>query len=407
MAPEYRYTAYTASGSRENGTLEAVSQADALQRLKRQGMVPARVESAEAGSDAKAWWQKDVALFSRGPGMREVARICDTLAALLRAGIALPAALSATADGIGNATTKTALLRFRDGLESGRPLQSAAGPLRDVLPAELIDLLVLGDRSNRLAVVLEEASKLFRKRAALADKLASALIYPAILVLAALGLMGVLVFFLAPALRPLFVSAGVEATGVLAMLFWANDALTANGVWIAASLPIAFGGIYLLVTQTPFGQGIAGLVRKAPVVGRVLLSGDLSVVARSLALLVDSGMPVQQAFRLTGSATPGDLGMALAHAAERAEHGEQIAPAFRDADVPAAFSQLLAAAEASNQWPLVLSDTADLFEAEAGRGQERLAELITPALTLLIGVVVGFVMISVVGAILDINELSF
>ncbi len=406
MEQVFGYSAYSKSGERVEGTLEAASHSEALAALRQKGLVPVSVSNQQSGVE-QPWWSRQISFSSSVVPLRDVARLCDTLAALTKAGFSMVDAVKTATELVKLRVAKDALRVFEDSLRAGQSQRKASEVLRGVFPAEFVDLIALGDTSNTMDTVLASGARLFRKRAEMREKVSGALVYPLILIAAALLVFLVLILFLAPNLKPIFAAANAEPGGILRALFWMNGLFVQHWVLLLAALPLVVGLSVFALTTRAVRRILTDLLERLPGISSVLRSGHLANATRSTALLMESGMPVHAALRAVGKTAQGGLGTLFEQAAAEAERGGDVAPVFERPAVPSAFQQFIAAAELSNQWAPVLTSAADLFEAEAARGQERLTELLTPALTILIGAFIGVMMLSIVGAILDVNELSF
>ncbi len=406
MPPEYSYQAYTSDGTTETGSVEALSVSEAHQYLRNRGLVPVQV-GAETVLPEQSWWRRDIEFSGRKAPLAAVAQFCDMLSAFLQAGFPLPKALSLTADSQPHKALQAGLQEAHAQLMTGRSTVEAFARLGKVLPDDLLEIIRLGDTSNRLPDVLSKAAIALRARAQAQSKLRASLVYPGILILAGLALFGVLVFFLGPALQPIFVSADIEPNPVLGLLFSLNDFLRERGVAVAI-IAAAIGFGFLGVLSQPSMRRKIGLwMRYLPLIRDQLISSDVAQMARSLSLLIESGVPLPQAFKHTAKGAIGPVGVAASAAIERSETGEPIAPAFDHIWLPKSLPSILKAAEEANDWPRMLTTLADTYESISDRKRERLLQILTPTLTLVIGLSIGFVMLSVVTAMLDINELAF
>ncbi|MEM9268566.1 MAG: type II secretion system F family protein [Pseudomonadota bacterium] len=396
-----RYTAYAPDGRKETGALDAATLSDAHRILVGRGLTPAHLDQ---DPEPIAWWNKEVSFVRKRLGPQDLAQISGTLALLVEAGLRLPDALrsAASAQSKPNAakTLETIGARFADRGDLSQALEEAGSDL----PEAFKTFLRLGDQANQIPLVLRQAEELYATQAATRAKITSALVYPSILIAASLGLFAVLTFFLAPALQPIFRASGTEPNSVLSLLFALNELLaTHTTAFLTVTLAVGLSVLWCLLAPNLAAQREYLLLR-APVLGPLLSLARLAQSLRAVALLLQAGQPLQSALRLAKSLARAPVADMLARASSAAELAEPIPPSFQALFVPQPVLALLEVADHANAWPKSLLNAASLIEREVETRRDRLLALLTPAITLLAGGMMGVVMVSIVTALLDIND---
>lgn len=398
----FSFRAYAPSGELETGSIDAVDEGDAHNQLSARGLIPARIGQEE---EALPWWKRDITLRSVRPGNFELARFSELTSTLLFSGMRLQAAMEVAAETFKSEAAKKGIKNVVRDLGAGLPLVDALNKEHRVFPEEFIRFLSLGDSSNALASVLERMAKFYDNRAAAAARIKSALIYPTILILSAFVLFGVLAFWLAPALQPMFVSTGSQPGGVIEFFFYVNEAIRGNifAVFIACLVALPF--VPILIATPKVRTAISTFFTRLPLIKQITTVSELSTGCRSAALLIESGQTLQRALRQVAQHSKPPIADIFARGADAAEHGKSIPNAMSDPIMPAALPHMLRVADSANTWTKTLETASDLLDRDVQTRQERLIALLTPAITLISGGMMAVGMISIVTALMDLNDL--
>jgi len=395
----FDYTAYATDGRLVRGQLEAASQTDAHSTLQRQDLLPVEICSADR---AQPWWQRDVPIARQQLTNSELARMSGTLATFLTAGLPLPDALTSTSQTLPDARARGLLTRLAEALRGGKRLGEALDAEAKVAPDEFRAYLAMADASDQLAPVLDRLGTLYLQRAEARAKVAAALIYPVILIFAALAMFGIMVFFLAPTLEPIFRSAGAVPNPVLGFLFWTH----ANSIAIGAAASIVASACLIAgfaLTRAPGVQ--RQLIAQLPLLGRMAVLSEYARLARSLSLMSTAGMSLRVSLRELGGYFTGDVKDRLRAASNSVEAGRAATEGFVGDAVPPVFRQMAEIAHKTNSWEGSLNTAATLLEADLTRLRDRSVQYLTPAITLIVGLLMAVIVLSVVNALLDVNSL--
>lgn len=405
---QFFYQALDTSGREESGQIESESDVAALGLLASRGLSVFEL-GREASETGKPWYRRDIEVLPKRVRSRETAQIAALLATLFQAHLPVPDILSIAQKSTIRRDHARMFERAQIFVEEGHSLSEAFESTGWGFPPTFLALMRVGERANSLAEVLTDAAGYFAQQGKLAERTRGALIYPLILIFIGLALTAMVVFFLAPNLAPLFQAQGRELPDVLATVMTIRGFALANWQAIAFLSFVAVPAALLGAFSNTSRRLLRALARKLPVAGRMLGEIETGQIARGISLLVKSGVGLTQAltemsevFAVTPYAKP------LGEAAASIQAGGRASAILGTGGVfPALFVEMFAAGEVTNRVAELMGSAAAALETSGREKAERLAQLVTPAMTLIVGICVGLLVYSIMGAILEINEFAF
>jgi len=409
--PVYSYQGYDSTGTRESGTVEASNEKLAFDTLQSRGITvfDISIGTGPAGSELP-WYRRDISFRGGELPYDDQAATADLLATLFGAGLSATEVIRIAALSSETPEIKRHFERVEQRVVDGSSFSDAFEAENRLFSPIFVSFLKVSDTANTLPQLLKELGRFFQKQNAVQQKVVSALIYPAILVAAASVLLLVVIFYLAPNLEPIFASVDREPPRTLAFLLSANEGLRSYWVFIAAG----FGGLlfaFLAALQIPSVNSALSRARlRLPIVGKLMRLTALSRLAQVTELLLSSGQPLAEALR-TGAQVMGGssgFGARFEEAAKAIEAGLSASTVFdEDSAIPSTFKELFRIGEETNRLPSTLAALSESMANQADRQSQRLLNLLTPALTLILGLGIGFLIYTLMGAILEVNELAF
>lgn len=400
------YRAYRADGEIETGLLDAVDEADALRQLRRRGCVP--FELSRRGPGARGLpATASRARAGLATGRLDLARFFAELSVMLEAGFTVDIAVRAVADAETDRLGRRRAGEIHARLTEGLSVAEAFAAVPEITD-DVAALLASGEGSGRLDVVVHALAESFARRAARRREVTEALMYPAFLLVVMAGAVLLLSLYLAPALAPVFENSGVAAPAVIEILLGLGAFLSGWGVPLLAALGLGLG-LLLLRLQRPAGrQGLAALLMRLPGLAAVIRAGINARYLGTMSLLLENGVPMLEAMRLA-AATAATVGQRAAFLAARTRVSEG-APFWRalggTGQIPEGVLALLRLGEESNMLAAMLTRASLMVDGLLQRRISRALAFLTPALTLLLGGLVGGLVVSVMTALLGINEIA-
>ncbi len=405
--PEFAYRAIAPDGSEQTGAVTSPDEARALRDLKDRGLIVFDL-SAGGASERPPWYARDLDIETRVFPARAIAEMSQLLSTLVLAKLPLPDALATAGQIASHRGLQAVLAQVRVRVMEGRPLSEAFRDHANRFPPLFLSLIEVGHRSNRLGETLRDAAAYFERDGAIRAKLISAAIYPIILICAAIALLLVVAFYLAPSLAPFFTANDRPMPPLLATL----NGLASLGpqTWVATGLAIAgsIGGFgYLFVSKHTAGMR-QSLIQSLPWASDINAEASFARHARALAVMLSSGETELRALRSVAEIASFEMDREqFSDAASLLEQGGRAIAAFEGrARVPGLFVELYSVGQSTNGLAKMMGVAADALDRTAATKIERAMTLITPILTLVIGLTIGFLVYAILGAILDVTDFT-
>ena len=336
---------------------------------------------------------------------KEEAILMKRLSLLIRSGMSVPDALRSLS---GDRRRSRALSAIASAVDGGTPLSDAFASESGFVSPFSIEAIRVGEATGMLAENLSYLSTELENQARFKSKLAGALAYPVLLAFLTILISMGLILFIFPKVVPLFGSLGASLPLPTRMMLALSGYLSEWGIVTLVTLLalVAFSWVaFARIPRLSVWRAKAAL--RTPVLGNLLSSYRLATFARSLGLLLTSGTPLPEALRSAGNATGNILCRdALSRAAHRIEEGNDVRGAFQAERrlFPGLVLDILSAGEASGGLAEASFHLASYYENEFEEATRRLSVMVEPVLMIFMGLVVGFVAISMILPIYAITD---
>ena len=403
----FTYRAYDRNGAATHGEVVSATRESALQIIHGRGELP--IEIAEGGAAATTpWWQRDL-FGARQLPLPQLATLTRELATLVKAEIPIDEALRIVGVQplIGSRARRIADSLLA-GVVEGRSLSEAMSAADGAFPGYVVRLVETGERSGQLGSVLDELATFLERAGEARTRIGSALIYPAILLVAAAVTLSIIVGILIPTMMPIYEEARTPPPAIVAFLAEAGAAVAAWW-WLAASVSAATAVLLTLLSRRPevrYALDVAAL--RTPVIGNLVIRRDTARLTRTLATLTRNGVPLVPALETSAGALGSEpLRRAVLAARDGIKEGGTLTVELAASGrIPDLAIRLIAAGEQSGQLDTMLVRVAEIYERSLESDLQRVSSLLTPVLTVVIGLVVGGLVVSVMGALSGINDLA-
>ena len=403
----YRFTAITPAGALVRGTTEAASEAEVVAYIRRQGNIPMRTETAKGA--ASLFDGLRGLEFSRSNLRRsEVAYFTRELAVMLGAGQDLDRALRFLDETAANARVRAVILSLRNQVRDGATLHAALAKHPGSFPKLHVGLVRAAEAGGNLAATLERIATLLERERALTATVQSAMIYPAMLTVAAVGAIVLLLTEVLPQFTPLFEQNGAALPRSTQLLIDAGAVISHDGVWILLGL----AGLGVLLRQALRREGprtrLDGLLLRLPVIGPLAREVLASRFTRTLGTLLLNGVPLLAALGIVRDVIGNRAGMgAIERATESAKGGAGLSRMLGEAAVfPARMIHLLRLGEETAQLGPMALRAAEIHEESTRLRVQRLVALLVPVITVVMGAAVAGIVSSLLLAMLSLNDLA-
>jgi general secretion pathway protein F len=397
--PSFAWRAADAAGRTLKGVEEAASPAALERALGARGLYPLEVAPAPARDAGER----------RGGGRGKRAEMVESiryLATLLSAGFPLDRALGAVARVAGRNDVAEAVAEVRTRVRGGARLAEGMAEHPDIFPRFAVGMVRAGERGGYLADSLDRLAVQLEREQALRARLASAMLYPAVMVLVGAAALATLFVQVLPRFVELLADTGSQLPRSTALLLATGDFV---GRWWPAllMLPMLLAAALAAVRATEEGRhAVDRALLRAPVAGKIRRSVAAVRLARALSTLLRSGMPILPALE-TASEAQSDAAVAadVLRVREEVRAGDGLAVSLRRGGVyPFSFLQMVEVGEEGGRLPEMLERAAEAMEGEVERSLERLLRLVEPVMIVAFGGAVGFVALSLLQAIYGIQN---
>jgi general secretion pathway protein F len=405
--PSFRWSAVTAGGDVVNGVSEAPDQAAIVERLQRQGQTVLSAEPADRRNLLAELLQTELGLH-RGVDRSTLAEVTRELAIMLAAGQDLDRALRFVVDNTGNSRARALLAEVRDKVRAGSSLATSIAAYPQTFSKLYVGLVRAGEAGGTLAATLDRLAALLERERSLRANLQAAMIYPIILIVAAIGSIVLLLEYVLPQFTPIFEQAGAELPAATRTLIALGTIVGVAGPWLLVGLLAAGLLLRRALARPAFRIKADHLLLSLPIVGNLVREVLAARLTRTLGTLLENGVPLVFALAIAGDAL-GNLAAnsAVEGAALGAKGGRGLAGPLGEANVfPRRTIHLLQLGEEAAQLPAMALKAADIHDEQVRQMIQRIVALAIPTITIVMGLVVAGIIGSLLTAMLSLNDLA-
>jgi general secretion pathway protein F len=403
--PVYEYRALNATGRSVKGIVDADSSRTARLKLRRNGIFPIELrEEADAQSEKRDF---DVLRFLRRIKLQEVAILIRQLSTLLSAGLPLVESLSAIIEQVANPALKKIVTQVRERVNEGSTLADAFAQHPRIFPPLFINMTRAGERSGAMEIVLDRLADFIEKQVAFRHKISAAMAYPILMSVVGIGVLGFLLGYVIPTVTQIFDDFKQTLPLPTLLLMTVSDGL--RRFWWVGVVILA---LFLLgidrYSRTEAGRLALDRIKlKAPIFGPLALKIAIARFTRTLAILLNSGVPVLTSMDIVKAVVNNRvLEGVIEEARDNIREGQEIAAPLRRSQLfPPLATTMIAVGEKSGKLEDMLLRVAETFEADVETTVQGLTALIEPLMILLMGSVVGFIALSILLPIFQINQI--
>lgn len=401
--PTYHYRALTAVGELVHGSIDAPDPDELTRRIEYLGLVP--IESAREPSAAAAPRFDAFASLSR-PRPEDVTIFTGDLALLLRTGARIDEALELLAADTDIGRMRATIAAVATAILSGESFGEAVSRHPRVFPSIYVALAQVGEASGALAPILEGLAAERQRGEALRRRLADTLRYPAFLLLAAGGVMLFFLTFVLPQFANVFRDFNAKLDPVLVAFLGMSEFLRANAEALAAGLLAILVAGWLAARQPAIRTRFVAVAGRLPFIRSVLDYQRATRFCRNLALLVSSGVTLSASLRILAELMdPTGTFTRWSQIDDRVRRGGRLSDALAETRaLPPLAIRTLRLGEESGQMAILAGRVADFYEAKLQRSLDQVIGIAGPAAIVVISLVVGGLIVSVMTALLSVNQ---
>lgn len=435
--PEFHYVARAADGSLAQGTIEADDRATAIRDIESRKHTPIRIEQKANGNSTKAPTSSATAAKGKPPatraspksarpasspestsGAKQIAPgesltlplaqlflFTEQLAHLLIAGMTLDEALGILVRRLQQPKLQSLCQALHQGLVDGRSLSQAMRDYPHIFSPLYVNMVSAGEASGALPQILQRLVTHLAGVKALRDRVTQALIYPAFLVVAGIGLIVIFITVMVPQLTGFFNSTGQKLPLPTQILLHANHILTHYG-WVGALIAVGLYSLLKMGTRKP-----QGLVRwhhalwHFPAFSRILRYRFYAQFARTLGTLAENGVPLLKSLELLEEISGNEwVRLQMVEVRNAVMDGASLSKALRHQQLfPELYLDMMAVGEQTGRFAETMQMIADQYERELDKQVQLVSALVPPIVIGLIAIVVGLIVFGILSAVFNLT----
>jgi len=399
--PTFKYTAKNKDSRTVAGKIVAENQQAVIEELRKRGLVITAIsETKEAVVKKSAFQSKKV----KG---EEIVIFSRQLATMVEAGIPILQGVNALKDQVAHPSFKKVLGQVESDIQHGSSLSVAFSKHPQVFTALFVNMVRVGETGGVLATILDRIATYLEKTLKLQRKVKSALIYPAVVVSMAIIITIFLLVKVVPTFANIYDSLGAKLPAMTLVLIGISNTLKHNILILIGAL-ILIGFLLRRWYKTEKGAFVIDrMLLRMPIFGELLRKVAISRFSRTLATLVQSGVPILESLDIVEK-TIGNkvLEKVVQEVKQVVREGESIASPLEKSNVfPPMVTRMIAVGEKSGQLEKMLLKISEFYDDQVDAAVEGLTSIIEPLIIGFLGIVIGFIVVALFLPIISITQL--
>ena len=387
--PVWKWTGKTKQGEVKSGEIEAQDAGAVEQRLRQLGIEPVKVKKKPKEIRLKlpgvgGVQEKDILVFTR------------QFSVMIDAGLPLVQALDIIGTQADNPEFRRVLLAVKSKVEAGSTFADALADHPKVFDTLFVQLVRAGEIGGILDTILQRLGAYIEKNSKLKRRVKGAMVYPAVVLLVAVGVVAALIGFVVPTFEKMFKDFGGTLPGPTQFLVDISHTFR-SGWYLYLGTPVALWVAFKQATKAGRGQEIwHDTVLKMPLFGTLIRKVAVARFTRTLGTMISSGVPILDALEIVAkSAGNRTIEKAVLYVRAKISEGKNIATPLAETKVfPPMVVQMIGVGEATGAMDQMLSKIADFYDDEVDVAVGALTSMIEPLMMVVLGGIVGFFMIA-------------
>ena len=400
----YNYKGINKSGSEVKGTINVEGLTAAKARVRSMGIMLIEINEQTSGSMKKA----SGITFGNSVSVNDLALMTRQLATLLRAKIQVVEAFTALVDQTDNPSLKITLSEIRQKVNEGSSLAKALGDYPKIFDNVYVNMVDAGEASGTLEVVLLKLADFTEGQVKLRNKIKGAMTYPIIMMCAGGGMIGIIFIFVIPKITKIFITMKKELPLQTQICIWISNFLT-NYWWLVIIGVIAGWTSFKKYIATEAGKSkYDAFVLKVPVVNEIVTMINVSRFCSTLATLLQSGVPILVSMKIVSNLISNvHMKKAIEESRTSVSEGASLTgPLVRSELFPPMVTHMIKLGEKSGELEPMLQIVAENYEDQVNAKLTGLTSVLEPIMMVMMGLVVAFIIFSVVVPLIDLNSVS-
>ena len=391
----FNYKAIDKTGLRAQGQMDALNEADLEIRLERMGLDLITFKSTEKSKSA----------FTKNKvSNRDLVMFCFQLEQLTSAGVPILEGLNDLRESTANLYFQKVLGALAAEVEGGKMLSQGMAEHPDVFDEVFVSLVAAGEQTGQLPVVFDNLSNTLKWQDELFSQTKRLLAYPLFVFVVVMAAVTFLMVYLVPEMVKFIASLGQELPLQTKILIFISNAFV-NYWWLILTLPlVVVAGVATWIKQSPDARYKFDYIKlNLPLTGEILNKIIMARFARYFALMYQTGIPILQAIKtcesIVGNKVVAD---ALSRAHAQINAGDSMSESFKNAGLfPPLVVRMIKVGESTGALDKSLLNISYFYDRDVNELMQKMLKLLEPALTVILGLILAFIMISVLGPVYD------
>lgn len=391
------------NGIQVRGELEADSREEAFNLIRRMGHYPLEVKVVLDGKPHKV-----AAGFQRRVSHQDLTLLSRQLANLLKGGLPLMRCIEALIEHTENKTLSSVLMQVADDVRSGSAFHEALSKHGKFFPPLYIALIRAGEAAGRLPLILDWLADYMERQQARLSQIRASLAYPTLLITLGSIAVFLLITFMVPRFQAIYEELG-QALPTPTIVLMSISHFASKWWWAFVLGVIALIALYRQVASTNAGRMMIDSIKlRLPIYSRIAMKMAVVRFARALATLLRGGVPILEALDIAKDVLGNEvLAAEVSQVKGRVREGERIAEHLRAANLfPPLLIHMIAVGEEIGDLPGTLMTVAETLDVEVDASLKTLVGLLEPAIILVMGAIVAFVILAMVLPIFQMNLMA-
>lgn len=388
----FKYKARTAEGVLVSGVVEAYSEFEAVEQIKRTCTIVEKI--TEVKTDAKKHFDINEPLKVED---KALALTASQFSIMLRAGLSIGRIVELIADQTTDKLMKRILTACAEDVNAGYSLASSLERHGEKLPVAFIETIRAGEESGTLEICFDRLQTYYEKAHRIKKKVKSALTYPIFLILLACVVVGIVMVKLVPTMLELFGNMGEQLPLITRILMAVSDFFVNYWPFLIIGVTVIIIA-YKMYSKTPGGElNIAKLKLKIPVIGRIGVMNAASQFANTVSTLLTAGLPAARVLAITSKVLDNKaVGTSLEKSIVDLEAGKGFGDVLRKNEYfPEMLVEMASVGEESGSLEETMSTVGAYYDEEAVAASDKALQMLEPMLTVGLGVFIGFIVIAI------------
>lgn len=396
---EFIYKAINSKGEIIKGSHQAATKEEVLGIIRSNGYSPLSIEEKAGG--------KEIVLGVSKIGTKDISIFCRQLATMLESGVSITYSMEILSEQIPNKKLREILTKVNEDIRKGEELSVAMGKHDDQFPPLLVNMVKVGENSGTLDIIMNRMAVYYENQTKMNGKIKNAMIYPVILGVVTVAIVSFILIYLMPMFVEMFESSESGLPQMTQIVLNMSEFLRVNFLAIFGGAFLGFSGLHYYTSRVA-----SGIYMKSFVQLKYSLFKDLnnktivSRFARSLSTVLSSGLSITSSLDVISGVLGNDYARTkLKLVKENMLVGESLSDSIKLAEIfPPMLISMIKIGEESGDLDGILEKTANFYDEELERAIANFTAMLEPIMIVIMGVIVGFLVISILSPMFGMYE---